>query len=305
MKKAKFRIVALMLTMVMLIGGTMTVFATDVTAADALAHLKGALTAGDWDGSGVGMDDAPINHTYPTTDGGFSIYQTVQGGDSTKFYNVTEFNKLTAAGKQSFLKDQLSIANLMAYETENKIGIQDDNGVTDATVNLLTQDYQNNAGMGSTLLATLLQDTKPDFVTANRMYTPFSGPVGTALGIIAILIMAALGITMALDLAYITIPAFQMMCGGGGQTGGGPGQGEKKGIGGAISMEAKKAVQAADGGGNGQAGAGDYKAAVWVYLKYRWVALAALGLCLLYLVQGQVWNFVGWFVDLFSGFLGF
>lgn len=301
MKKVKFRIVALMLTMVMLIGGTMTVFATDITASQALDNLKDGLHSGT---CGFQGDDSYVylqDNTYPTTDGGFSIYATVVGQDPNKFYDVTAFNKLTSKGKQDFLKDQFKLANMMVYNDENEI---QSTGVSEATVNIMMQDYQNNAGMGSTMLASLLQDTKPDFVTANRIYTPFAGPVGTALGIIAILIMAALGLTMALDLAYITIPAFQMVCGGG-QTGGGPGQGEKKGIGGFISMEAKKAVQAADGGGSGQAGAGDYKAAVWTYLKYRWVALAALGLCLLYLVQGQVWNFVGWFVDLFSGFLGF
>ena len=166
----------------------------------------------------------------------------------------------------------------------------------------MTNVMQQQTGMGASLLASLLQNTKPDYTTANRIYEPFSGVVGTILGIIAILIMSALGITMALDLAYITIPAFQMAMGCSDESGNGT---KGKGIGGIISQEAKSAVKAADGGQGGQSGDGSYKAAVGIYFKYRWKGLVLLGICLLYLVQGQIYSFVAWFIDLFSGFLGF
>lgn len=165
-------------------------------------------------------------------------------------------------------------------------------------MNIISQQ----SGMGSSMLATLMQQTKPDYVSANRLYEPFSGVVGTILGILAIVIMAALGVTMALDLAYITIPAFQMAMGGSDEQGNGT---KGKGIGGIISQEAKSAVKAADGGQGGQSGDGSYKAAVGIYFKYRWKGLVLLGICLLYLVQGQIYSFVAWFIDLFSGFLGF
>lgn len=80
---------------------------------------------------------------------------------------------------------------------------------------------------------------------------------------------------------------------------------KKGGLSGVISKEAKAACKAADGGAGGQGGDGSYKAAVGIYFKYRWKGLVLLGICLLYLVQGQIYSFVGWIIDLFSGFLGF
>ena len=194
-----------------------------------------------------------------------------------------------------------TLANAVSTDTKNgqNTGTQ---APTDDTVTDMMDVMQQQSGLAATMLATLLQNTKPDYVAANRIYEPFSGTVGVILGVISILLMAALGVTMALDLAYITIPAFQMALGGTDNNGNGD---KSKGIGGIISQEAKKAVQAADGGSGGQAGSGEYRAAVGIYFKYRWKGLVLLGICLLYLVQGQIYSFVAWFIDLFSGFLGF
>ena len=50
---------------------------------------------------------------------------------------------------------------------------------------------------------------------------------------------------------------------------------------------------------------GNKKQALGIYLKRRIFMLILLGICLLYLVQGQIYTFVGWILDLVSGFLGF
>ena len=157
--------------------------------------------------------------------------------------------------------------------------------------------------MGSQLLASLLSETKPDYAKANQIYKPFSGPIRVILGVISILIMALLGVTMALDLAYIVIPAFQLMMSGEGGDGNGQGA---QGISKIISVEARNAVQAAEGGGGagGQNGSGN-KMAVGLYFKARWKGLLVLGICLLYLVQGQIYSLVAMIIDLVSGFLGF
>lgn len=217
------------------------------------------------------------------------------------FFDDTKFDSLSAGAKQDFLSDVFTIANAVASDSANGYRTGD-SAPTDDTVTDLMDVIAQQSGMGSSLLATLLENTKPNYVSANRLYEPFSGVVGTILGIVSIVIMAALGVTMALDLAYITIPAFQMAMGGSDEQGNGS---KGKGIGGFISQEAKSAVKAADGGQGGQSGDGSYKAAVGIYFKYRWKGLVLLGICLLYLVQGQIYSFVSWFIDLFSGFLGF
>ena len=217
------------------------------------------------------------------------------------FFDDTKLNSLSAGAKQDFLSDVLTIASAVA--SDSAYGYRTgDSAPTDDTVKDLLDIIAQQSGMGSSMLATLLKDTKPNLASADRLYKPFSKVVSTFLGIVSIVIMSALGATMALDLAYITIPAFQMAMGGSDEQGNGS---KGKGIGGFISQEAKSAVKAADGGQGGQSGDGSYKAAVGIYFKYRWKGLVLLGVCLLYLVQGQIYSFVSWFIDLFSGFLGF
>lgn len=248
------------------------------------------------------------SHFYNCEDGNQITYKSI--ADSDTAINETVFNTLKSGEKQAFLKDYISVMNakVASDEEDAKTATSvDSNMCTEETANQVLLMIQDKTGMGSQLLATLMADTKPDYATAGRIYAPFSGVVGTILGVIAILIMAALGLTMALDIAYITIPAFQLFCGGSDNNGGQNGQGGSGNkIGGFVSMEAKKAVEAAGGGGGnqGQTGSED-KQALGVYFKYRWKGLVLLGICLLYLVQGQIYTLVAAIIDLMSGFLGF
>ena len=245
------------------------------------------------------------NNRYKMSSGGtilyVSLWNPAAASDQSADLFTNDFDGLTAGSKQDFLKDVFTVANAKA-DADDINGIVDTSAVTSETVTDMTNVMQQQTGMGASLLASLLQNTKPDYTTANRIYEPFSGVVGTILGIIAIVIMAALGMTMALDLAYITIPAVQMSLGGSDEQGNGS---KGKGIGGFVSQEAKSAVKAADGGQGGQSGDGSYKAAVGIYFKYRWKGLVMLGICLIYLIGGHIYSFVAWFIDLFSGLLGF
>jgi hypothetical protein len=101
-------------------------------------------------------------------------------------------------------------------------------------------------------------------------------------------------------LGYIGIPWFRLLLDGENTTNGG--QGKPK----FISYEALSAVQMVENGtgGNGQQSSG-FKVAAGIYLKRRIIMLVILGVCLLYLVQGQIFVLVGFILDLLSGFLGF
>ena len=262
--------------------------------------------------------------TYNVKDGGYYLYsqitvgdvsENVGNGDVNWIVDDNKFNQLTIGAKQKYLEDLFKVANAVAYATEKGTS-KDGNinaGANTETVQQLYQYLETKDGMGSVLMASILQDTKPDFASANKIYAPFSGIVGTVLGLIAVVIMALLGVTMALDIAYIVIPAVQLALdsgeGGGGHVGmGGPGGGGNKGKGlsGLVSQAAKNAVQAAQGGQGAQGQGGDgNKMAVGVYFKYRWLELCVLGICLLYLVSGNIYSFVAWILDLVSGFLGF
>ena len=101
------------------------------------------------------------------------------------------------------------------------------NGITSATVTGLLQKLQTKKGMGSKLLTEILKDTKPDYVRARSIYQPFSGIIGTILGLGEILIMALLGIVTVSDLAYIVIPMYRGLMGdaGSGSSGSGSSDG--------------------------------------------------------------------------------
>lgn len=295
------RIMAFMLALTMMLGTCVT--ASAATAAEALDKLEEAVVIGKYTCIETGKiyDMTPMS--YKTSGGGYFTYLEITGANYTTvdFFNETKFQELTASAKQDFLKDTMSIANAMVYDTENNEAST--HGVTSETVDTMLRIYQNKAGMGSQLLATLMSETKPDYASANAIYAPFSGVVGTIIALIAILVMALLGVTMALDIAYIVIPPVQMALGG--DEGGQGGKDGKKGLSGLVSKEARSAVKAAEGGGGAGGQSGEYKAAIGIYFKYRWKGLVILGICLLYLVQGEIYNFVAWFIDLFSGFLGF
>lgn len=310
MVKSKNRIVAFMLLVLMTLTMLLSSFIpikVEAAASDAYTNLLNVCMNGKityTKGAKDKIIDVASNR-YKMSSGGtilyVSLWNTDAAADQSADLFTNDFDDLTTIAKQDFLKDVFTVATAKvdADDVNNVVGV---GAVTHETVTDMTNVMQQQTGMGANLLASLLQNTKPDYTTANIIYEPFSGVVGTILGIITILIMAALGITMALDLAYITIPAFQMAMGGSDESGNGT---KGKGIGGIISQEAKAAVKAADGGQGGQSGDGSYKAAVGIYFKYRWKGLVFLGGCLIYLVHGQIFSFIAWFIDLFNGFLEF
>lgn len=233
---------------------------------------------------------------YERSDGSYYMYsELVNTGSVTDLIDDGKLNQLKTGAKSDFLTDYYNAAQAYTFYSEDN-----DGSVTGETMTNWMNLLQNESGVGSQLMTTLMSQTKPDYVKANKIYQPFSGVVGTLLGVGAILIMAFLGVTMVLDLAYIAIPVFQLFVNGDGNGG----QGGKKSS--FISQEAIDAVSQAVGGqGSGGQGGGSGKIAVGIYFKKRILMLVVLGICLLYLVSGNIFALVGWFIDLLSGFLGF
>lgn len=240
-----------------------------------------------------GIYNKMADETY-TLEGGGSVegkqlFNKQSNGSAGTSYDVNEdqFNDLTKAEQQRFTTELVQHANEQVGE----------NGVTSSTVTGLLQKLQTKEGMGSKLLTEILKNTKPDYVRANNIYAPFSGIIGTILGLGAILILAFLGIVIVSDIAFITLPPYRALMGG--TEGGNDKKGAAKFL---VSHEAVSAVKEAE---TDTSGDGSYKYAIGVYLKRRIIALIFLGIALLYLVQGQIFVLVGYIMDLVQGFLGF
>ena len=205
-------------------------------------------------------------------------------------YTIDEkkFNELTSAAQSAFVSD-------VAKKSYDVVDASDT--LSEDTVENWWKELQTKDGVGSKFLNVVLENTKPDFVSANRIYKPFSGLVGTVMGLIAVLGMGLLGIVLVADIFYIVIPPVRMLVaeGDGGKDG-------KLPLTKVFSNDAIYAVKVAEE--NSDAG-GSKKQALGVYLGRRVPMLILLGICLLYLVQGQIYTLVGWILDLVSGFLGF
>lgn len=233
---------------------------------------------------------------YAVEGGGYTKGSDLFDGSATDGYDLDEdeFNKLTSSAQTELVKD---IAD-KSYEAEDT-----QQNVSEDTVQNWWKELQTKKGAGSKFLNVILENTKPDFVTANQIYAPFSGIIGTIMGVIAVVGMGLLGIVMVADIFYIVIPPVRMMVsqeGVSAEPGGG--RGSRTGSSKLFSDDALYAVKVAEE--SSDAG-GSKKQALGVYLKRRIPMLVLLGICLLYLVSGSIYTLVGYILDLVSGFIGF
>ena len=223
---------------------------------------------------------------YAVDGGGYLSGKDLFEGSSSEGFQLKEdeFQTLTSAAQSQLVED-------IARECNTSIETNDN--VSESTVQNWWKELQSLNGVGSKFLSEILKNTKPDFVTANAIYQPFSGFVGTVMGVIAVVVMAFLGIVIVSDIAYITLPPVRNLV----SDSDGKGKIAKSKL---FSHDAIYAVQTAE-----QSDSEGGKQALGIYLRRRVVALIILGICLLYLVNGQIYTLVGWILDLLSGFLGF
>lgn len=291
--KIKKRIMSVMLTMALALTVLCgTVFT--VSAATEFNNMVGETYGSVYETTKYTLDSKYTGTT--DTDTGYLTGPSVIKDDG--MINEANFKKLTNESQRQVIKDVNSVAeDLLRSDSVAEDGAT----YTDEDYQNWIQQLQQCDGVGSRLISTLMANTKPDFASANRIYQPFSGTVGTILGLVAVLLMAALAIVMVLDLAYIAIPFVRNLLDGGSSDNGNGSGGIKSKF---VSWEAYNAVQQVEaGGGNSGNGGGDNKTAVGIYFKKRIIMLLILGLCLLYLVQGEIFTMVGWFMDLVSGLL--
>ena len=167
-----YLVVTVVIAFMMSIMGTVSVFAVDSsTEAQAQRELTGYVQAQ------LSQKD------YAAEGGGFIKGSELFTGSATEGYDLNEsqFNKLNSSAQTELVKDIAS----KSYEAEEK---QDN--VSEETVQNWWKQLQTKSGAGSKFMNVILENTKPDFVRANQIYAPFSGIVGTTMGIIAVVGMS-------------------------------------------------------------------------------------------------------------------
>ena len=265
----------------------------------------GVLPAADGNGAGNATQEADkalrttvakdlAGNTYQLSGGG-----TVNGSDIIKpegTINQAIYEQLTSSAQSQFANDLMAKTDSYTEPTAQDYSpsLAKSSGVSSETKQNWFKELRSNSGLGSKLLtSTLSRGVYADLDGGARWFAPFSSPLSTALGFLAILILAGTTISAVIDLAYITIPAFQVLSdavtngGGNGNGGGGLRQASAK----LVSTAARKAVEAEENGQN----------AVWVYFKKAAGKYLAVGFTLCFLAYNLLWSLVGTAMDLVTG----
>lgn len=221
---------------------------------------------------------------------------TIKGSQIVKRGMTNDnFTKLTSKEQQRLIDDmRVGVTNQQNKDVKNNAT----NPVTDDTVTNWLKELQQNPGVGSKLLGNITSQIKPDYVTGQRIMEPFNGPINTIIALVAILIMSGLAVTFVADLAYLNIPIFQSFIVSSMSDKGGGGNGGSRYTNFFVGREAIQAIEDSENDSNGKQSNPN-----WLYMKKRFIGLMFLGICLLYLVQGQIFALVGMLMDLLGGFL--
>lgn len=266
----------------------------------------GVLPAADGNGAGNATQEADkalrttvakdlAGNTYQLSGGG-----TVNGSDIIKpegTINQAIYEQLTSSAQSQFANDLMAKTDSYTEPTAQDYSpsLAKSSGVTSETKQNWFKELRSNSGLGSKLLtSTLARGVYADLDGGARWFAPFSGPLSTALGFLAILILAGTTISAVIDLAYITIPAFQVLSdavANGGGNGNGGGGGLRQASAKLVSTAARKAVEAEENGQN----------AVWVYFKKATGKYLAVGFTLCFLAYNLLWSLVGTAMDLVTG----
>lgn len=278
------------------------------SASISVTASTGVLPAADGNGAGNATQEADkalrttvakdlAGNTYQLSGGG-----TVNGSDIIKpegTINQAIYEQLTSSAQSQFANDLMAKTDSYTEPTAQDYSpsLAKSAGVSSETKQNWFKELRSNSGLGSKLLtSTLSRGVYADLDGGARWFAPFSGPLSTALGFLAILILAGTTISAVIDLAYITIPAFQVLSdavANGGGNGNGGGGGLRQASAKLVSTAARKAVEAEENGQN----------AVWVYFKKAAGKYLAVGFTLCFLAYNLLWILVGTAMDLVTGSL--
>lgn len=276
------------------------------SASISVTASTGVLPAADGNGAGNATQEADkalrttvakdlAGNTYQLSGGG-----TVNGSDIIKpegTINQAIYEQLTSSAQSQFANDLMAKTDSYTEPTAQDYSpsLAKSAGVSSETKQNWFKELRSNSGLGSKLLtSTLSRGVYADLDGGARWFAPFSGPLSTALGFLAILILAGTTISAVIDLAYITIPAFQVLSDAvtnGGGNGNGGGGGLRQASAKLVSTAARKAVEAEENGQN----------AVWVYFKKAAGKYLAVGFTLCFLAYNLLWSLVGTAMDLVTG----
>lgn len=177
-------------------------------------------------------------------------------------FDFTTYNKLDNKDKQTFMQAALSATSKSGLGGQRK--------------SKLYSFISQQDGKVSAAVSNLTTDASANFYSAMALLKPFTGPFSTFLGVVAILIIVFVTTSLFIDLAFIAIPVFQV------------GDADKGITRRFISSAARQAVREE---------MDSNKSALWIWFKRRVFVMGGLAIALIYLINGSMYEIMGWFLQ--------
>lgn len=180
------------------------------------------------------------------------------------------YNKLSTKKKEAFMREAL-------------LGVKE-SGLGGQVKTRLYNFIADQDGTTAAAIKYLKSDTSADLVAAMSWLRPFTGVISTILGVFCLVIFVMMSVSIVIDMTFITLPAVTY------------GIVSKDHRPFYISREAWGTVRECEN-------STEYKSTASIYLKRRVGSMILVGLCLLYLVSGQIYDLFAWLLDSFGNVL--
>jgi len=186
-------------------------------------------------------------------------------------FNSKLYSDFTTVEKREYMSDTLG------YVKRSKLN--------DRVKNKMFNFVADQDTTSSAAIRNLKVDAQTDLASAAAILQPFTGTISIVLGLISILVVMLLGIGTVLDIAYIALPMARTFYS--------KDDNVKPML---LSQEAYASVV----DGENSIGTGSYTSAIGLYIRRRVIVLICVGLAILYLVTGQIFDIIGFFVDMMA-----
>lgn len=195
-------------------------------------------------------------------------YKASSNSGLLKFSNRF-YSKLDSTEKRTFMETALSATTKTGLnaKTKNKV-----------------YNFIANQDVPVTNAMKYLQtDANADFVEAKKLFDPFSGVIGTILGVLCVAVFLFTGLSIVFDVFYLVLPGVQMVLE--------RGEENKKPFG--VSKEAYASLKDSEKDG-------EYHNVLSIYMKRRIWLILIMSICIGYLISGAIYDLVVFFIDAFS-----
>lgn len=158
--------------------------------------------------------------------------------------------------------------------------------------NIMTMIQESNDRVAAMMIPLIFDESQADLFTAYKIIHPFLAVLSIVLGIGAYIIIFLLILSTVIDMLYIGLPVWREKVSENSK-------GSSNPFG--VSYEALTTVKEIEAGLTDNSGG--YRNAYLLYFKRRALSYILLGICILYLVAGQLGGIISFILNLVSGFM--